>query len=136
MSNVMTQQGDKIILDALTGAAAPGTLKCKLFKNNYTPVVTSLESDLTEANFSGYSSTSPSLTWGAAFVNGDGKGEIDATAKTFTHNGGGTSNDVYGAYITNSADKLIWAEKFAAPIHMATNGDQIAYTAKLTGVQE
>jgi len=136
MANVMTQQGDVIILETLDGDDSPGTMQVKLFQNDHTPVVTDDEGDYTVATFSGYSSTSPDLAWGAGFVNGDGKGEIDATQKTWTHNGGGTNNTIYGAYVTTDDDRLIWAERFPAPIVMNANGLQILYTAKLTGVQE
>lgn len=134
--NVMTQQGDMIVLDMFSGAFPGGDIKLKLFKNNHVPDVTDTEGDYTEADFSGYSSTSPAITWGAAFVNGDDKGEIDADVKTFTHNGGGTGNTVYGAYVTDDTDRLIYAERFDAPVSMSSNGDAINYTAKMTAVQE
>jgi len=136
MANVMTKQGDKIILDTVTGDDSPGTMQLKLFKNDHTPVVGDDEADYTEADFSGYSATSPDIAWGGAYENGDGKGEIDAVEKTFTHNGGATGNTIYGAYVTTDDDRLIYAERFPAPISMTANGNTIPYTAKLTAVQE
>ena len=136
MANVMTQQGDTIILAVLVGDDSADPLKLKLFKNDHVPAVTDYEGDYTEADFSGYDDTDPDLVWGAAFVNGDGKGEIDATAKTFTHDGGATDNTIYGAYVTTQDDRLIYAERFPAPIVMDTAASSIPYTAKLTGVQE
>lgn len=136
MANVMTKQGDKIILDTLTGADSPGTMKLKLFKNDHIPDVDDTEADYTEANFSGYDDTSPDLAFGAAFINTDDKGEIDAVEKTFTHDGGATDNTIYGALVTTDDDRLIYAERFPAPIVMDTAAASIPYTAKLTGIQE
>lgn len=132
----MTKQGDQIILAVLVGDDSAEPLKLKLFKNDHTPDVDDTEADYTEANFSGYGDTDPDLVWGAPFVNGDGKGEIDATEKTFTHDGGGTDNTIYGAWVTTADDRLIYAERFPAPILMDTAAAAIPYTAKLTGVQE
>lgn len=117
-------------------AVAAGKLaRLHLFKNNHTPLYTDTAADYTEADFSGYGAYQ-ALAWGSAFVNGSNEGEIDATALTWTHNGGGTANTVYGVYITDGANALMYAERFAAPVSMSANGDKITYTAKSTMINQ
>ncbi len=132
MSNVFLQQGDTKLLNVVrTGTAVFKTLR--LFKNDHDPVVTDTNANYTQADFSGYASANLG-TWNAAFVNGDGKGEIDADAKTFSHNGGATANTVYGVYVTDEADNVVYAERFDAPRVMDSLGDSITYTARVTAV--
>jgi hypothetical protein len=134
MANVYLQQGD---LATLNRVRLDGdTLKTlRLFKNDHVPAVGDTNANYTEANYSGYASQALS-TWNAAFLNADNKGEIDAAEKTFTHNGGGTANTIYGAYVTNNAGDVIYAERFDAPRVMSANGDSIPYTARLTAVSQ
>lgn len=126
--NVFCQTGWKAILDH---AVSDNLLKrIRLFKNNHTPVNGDTAAAYTEADFSGYSGFQ-ALTWAAAVINGSVQGEIDATQVTWTHNGGATSNTVYGIYVTDAADVLTYAERFPAPVTMASNGDAIPYTAQV-----
>lgn len=132
MSNVVLQQGDTAILDRLRlDNNALKTLK--LFQNNHVPAVGDTNANYTEATFSGYASSALG-TWNAAFLNGSNQGEIDANAVTFTHNGGGTSNTVYGAYVVDNAGDVVYAEKFSAPLTFASNGDSVTYTPRFTAV--
>lgn len=132
MANVYLQQGDVKTLDEIV-ASGDVWVGLHLFKNNHVPDVTDVNGDYTEANFSGYAAIS-ALSFGAAFVNPDGKGEVDASPESFTHNGGGTSNTIYGAYVTDDGGDVVYAERFGAPISMASNGDLITYTARVTAV--
>lgn len=130
MANVFLQQGDLEILD-LVRTDGDVLKNLRLFKNNHVPAVTDGNGDYTQADFSGYAAVALG-TWNAAFVNADGRGEIDADLATFTHNGGGTSNTVYGAYVTDNAGDIVYAERFDAPRVMASNGDAINYTPRVT----
>lgn len=133
MANVFTHLGDLEVLGAVN--AVPVWLHARLFKNNHVPTVTDVVGDYTVANFSGYpGDVNP--TWGTPFVNGDGKGETDGTPITYTHNGGGTSNNIYGIYFVTAGGVLVFADKFSAPIVMASNGDTFTYTPKITCVSE
>lgn len=133
MANVFLQQGDKAVLDSLV---AGGTVfkNLKLFQNNHTPAVGDVNGDYTEATFTGYSAIDIHSTFGAAFINGSNQGEIDGSQQTFTRSAGATSNTIYGAYVTDNAGDVVFAEKFPAPISMATAGDAILYTPKITAV--
>lgn len=132
MSNVVLQQGDVAILDRLRlDNNALKTLK--LFQNNHTPTVGDVNADYTEATFTGYAGVALG-TWNAAFLNGSNQGEIDANPVTFTRTAGATSNTIYGAYVVDNAGDVVYAEKFSAPISMASTGDAFTYTPRFTAV--
>jgi len=132
MANVFLQQGDLSVLDTIRlDTTCLTTLK--LFKNDHVPAVDDVNGDYTEADFSGYADVDLG-DWNSAFLNGDDKGEIDADPALFQHNGGGTSNTVYGAYVVNGAGDVVYAERFAAPRVMSAATDSITYTAKVTAV--
>jgi hypothetical protein len=134
MANVVLQQGDVAILDRLRlDGQALHTLH--LYQNNHTPSPTDVNGSYTEATFSGYGAVLLG-TWTAAFVNGSGQGEIDAAMATFTHNGGGTANTIYGAYVTDQAGDVVYAELFPAPQVMSSLGNSISYTPAFTAVTQ
>lgn len=133
MANVFVRLGDVSVLQAMVDSAVLDNLR--LFKNNHVPTEADVVGDYTEANFSGYpGAVSP--TWGTPFVNGSNKGEVDATLITYTHNGGGTANTVYGVYVVDGAGVLVYAERFPAPYTMGSNGDTFPYTPKVTAVHD
>lgn len=133
MALVMCKPGDVAILDGIRSA---GSLpKLKLFKNDVTPDVDSVLGDLDEADFDGY--TTSGISWAPAFVNGDGKGQLTGSAVVFLATGGGTPNDIYGAYVVNNAeDTLLYAERFPAPISIVNPGDFVFYQPSVTCVTE
>lgn len=116
-------------LDGLTGSSE--LYQIGLFQNNHVPILTDTIASYTPATFSGYSGLS-SLLWGSAFVNGATQGESDAPPVSWTHNGGGTSNTIYGVYVVSTIGNLAYAERFSAPIVMSVAGDMITYTPKIT----
>jgi len=117
-------------LDAIAVFTFPNAI-LHLYKNNYTPVDTSVLGNFIEANFSGYNFVTTAM--GAAVEIGGKATSTDAAARLFTHNGGGTANSIYGYYVTDFAiTKVVWAERFAAPISMSAVPDQISITLQLT----
>lgn len=134
MANVYLEQGTVKALDILR-LDLDHLKTLKLFKNDHVPASDDVNADYTEANFSGYASVALG-DWNAAFLNTDDKGEIDADPASFVHNGGGTSNTIYGAYVVDNAGDVIYAERFDAPRVMSANGDTIPYTARLTAVSQ
>lgn len=103
-----------------------------LFKSDTTPDADTVEADLTEADFSGYASDNPSQ---AFFKNeADERFEHQNNAVVFSHNGGGTSNTIYGWYAKAGnardatgalIDDIVAIERFASPINMSELGDSI-----------
>lgn len=113
------------------------TLDVKLFKNDYQPVDGSVVGNFTEADFSGYAAVD--MAGGAVDPANDAGGRAVATWNevSFTHNGGGVNNSIYGYYVVDGGGNLLWAERFSvAPISQDSNGDQIRFVPKFTGKSE
>lgn len=133
MAGVIPNEGE---LQLCARIKASGTQKMILFKNNLTPVPGTVFANLTEANFSGYASGP--VTWGTPFTDGAGKAVMIGTTITFTHNGGGTPNDIYGYAILTQDITLAWfiicAERLSSPPKVMTNnGDSITITPTFRG---
>lgn len=108
------------IIDWLNGQ----TLYIKLYKNNVTLDGTQTYGSFTEADFTGYSDTNNVLgAFGTISVDGSHRAVSAAPTKTYVETGTGTTCDVYGFYIHNSANELRWAEKYVdAPVAMNEEG--------------
>jgi hypothetical protein len=140
MAFVTSNTGEKLLLDAAVGKVAAANLKLKLFKNDVTPGHESTTATFTEANFTGYAEITLTTTSWNAGVAGTGTGtalankaSIDYAQQTFTMGVPGTTNTIYGYYITDTAGTtLLGAERFAASQSMALSGDSIKITPKLT----
>jgi hypothetical protein len=140
MAFVYSNEGEKLLLEAAVGKVAAGALKLKLFRNDVTPGHADTTATFTEANFTGYSAaTLATASWNAATAGtGTGtalanKAAIDYAQQTFTMGTPGTTNTIYGYYITNNAETvLLGAERFSTAKSMAVNGDAIKITPKLT----
>lgn len=101
----------------------------KLFKNDVTPTIDTVDTDLTEADFVGYSYKYPNSVPNTA---GDGYPEevFNAAVFQFTGGSGDPSQVVYGWWIEwyngTSPNKVHYAERFASPITMAAGSPEIA----------
>jgi hypothetical protein len=116
--------------DAITTALLTAA-KIKLFQNDVNPNPNTVIGDLTEATFSGY--LAATATWGATFLNSDGKAEADAPSHMFARAAGATSNDIFGYWVEDAAGNLLFAERFAgAPIPMAVVTDAIVLLSRFT----
>lgn len=99
MALVIPNNQKTLYLDALKLGYFPSP-RIHLFQNNVVPDGTFTLASFTEATFTGYSSQL--VTWGASFLNGSNKGQLDSGLHTFTAGTIGTSNTVYGYYVTDS----------------------------------
>ena len=131
MALLMPQGGENKALEALVNKTAPENLSLRLFKNNYTPVDTSVTGDFTQADFTGYSAiTLVGSDWNAASA-----GTISCAAvKEFTSSAGSQNQDIYGYYIVQvTSGVTVWAERFStAPYNIANNGDKIQVTPTIS----
>jgi len=119
-------------LDAYLDAAYTAGYAWGLFKNNVTPTEDTVIGDLTKADFSGYAGEIPFTHWNAAAFSTP-RSEADASDVVWTHNGGGTSNDIYGYYVVDETGALAWAERnAAAPITISANGQTYTVKPKFT----
>jgi len=105
-----------------------------LFTNNFIPTVDSVLADFTEATFPGYAPQSIS-TPNAAFLNGTGRGEVDADLMTWTATGA-SGETVFGYFIYDAALDVIWCERFNAPVPMGAPGAAVDVTPKFTWFTE
>lgn len=81
-----------------------------LYKNDYTPIDTTVLGNLTEADFDGY--TSLTVTgWSAAALNADNKAATVAPLQTWTKSAGATPNTVYGVFMKDGSGNLLSAER-------------------------
>ncbi len=139
MAFVVSNEGEKLLLEAAVGKVAAANLKLKLFKNNVTPGHESTVATFTEADFTGYAAITLTTTSWNAGTAGTGTGTalankatIDYAQQTFTMGVPGTTNTVYGYFITDTAGTtLVGAERFAASQSMSLSGDSIKITPKV-----
>ncbi len=130
MALLVPNQGEQIALEALLNKTAPQNLTLRLFTNNYTPVETTTEADVTEASGSGYAAVA--LTAASWTVTPGAPSDAAYPEITFTFTG--ALGNVYGYYITqNTSNKLVYAERFSnGPYNIQNNGDQIKITPHIT----
>jgi hypothetical protein len=96
-----------------------------LFVNNITPTLGTVLSGLTEASFTGYASVS--LSWSNYTLNGVSghNGYALAPPIVFTNSSGSPQN-VYGYYVTDSANTLLLAVALfdSAPVSIPNGGTE------------
>jgi hypothetical protein len=100
-----------------------GALYCRLFQNDITPDEDSELGDFVEADFDGYAQIIMNLWQGVA---------LDGTDRAFTYHGTtsflqtgtGTTNDIYGFYLADVTDVLLFGamRDAAAPVAMDAIG--------------
>ena len=131
MALLVPDVGENLILEMMVNKTAPQNLTLKLYQSNTTPAETDTAASYTEATFSGYSAaTLTGASWGAA-----ASGTITyGSQQTFTHNGGATSNSIYGYYVVQATSgTLLYAERDAsAPFTLANNGDNVKITPTIS----
>lgn len=132
MAGVLVNQGETIMLEAFINKTAPQSLVLKLFKNDVTPVETTVEGDLTEADFTGYASIA--LTPATWTTTAGAPSDVTYPQQTFASSANQAAQNVYGYYIVQtSSGKLVAAERFSsAPYVIVNNGDAIKVTPKIT----
>lgn len=87
-----------------------GAYTYHLYQNNVSIVSgTTVLTDFVEATFSGYGTGLVVGSWNAStWV--DPRAIADAAPLYWTHNGGATSNLIYGYFVTDGGGLLAWAE--------------------------
>lgn len=111
-----------------------GAYKIGLYKNNWTPAEGDTISAVTPADFSGYSTVGLATfsSWASATFSTP-RWTVTHADVTWTHNGGGTSNDIYGYYVVDGSGNLAWAERYAsAPVTLSGSGQSFTVSPKFT----
>lgn len=133
MSLVVADIGcDEILLKFFNddGPAGGHDLTIELFANNYTPIQTSTKAAFTAAAGGGYASkTLSNGSWTINSANDPSDAVYAEQVWTFT--GALTTNPtIYGYYVYDADNTLLWAERFAVSYTPANNGDQLKITPK------
>lgn len=127
MAIVAAKNGKLQALKYLIGdLATTEELRIRLFKNNYTPLETSVTGDFTEAAFSGYASVLLS-DW---TITEDISPYATHSQVLFNCTATGSAESIYGYYIVRAGtNDLIAAKRFeGAPYNIEIIGDVIAVT--------
>jgi hypothetical protein len=122
--------GENLVLDMIVNKTAAQNLVLKLFKSNTTPAESDTAATYTEADFSGYAAiTLTGSSWVAA-----SSGSNSYAQQTFTHNGGATSNSIYGYFVVQlTSGILLYSERDgSAPFTLANNGDNVKIAPTIT----
>lgn len=134
MALVISDAGISYILDAIRAKFNVDVLNIHLFVNNLTPARTNVLGDFSEANFSGYAIQAVP-TWGAPAV-ASHVATSQPAGVVFTVGVGGVSNNVYGYFVTDPGNSVLyWSERdAAAPITLSIVGQ--TYTINLINTYE
>ena len=110
--------------DSFTLAAA----YVRLYKAGPTPSPTSLLSDYTECDYTGY--VKQIINWGPVVNETDGSITAVGATAGFLGSGTTTTNSVLGSLIVfgNDTTQLAMAEQFTNPIPIVRSGDGFGYT--------
>lgn len=103
----------------------------KLYQNDYTPNEGTILADMTVATFSGYANKTVAALL-PAYIEPAGGASAQVATVQWDHNGGATSNIIYGFSLENAGGDLILAGRFENPIPMASLGDSIPLDTKVS----
>ena len=119
-----------LLLQYITGLAVPGSPVIHLYSADVDPWETTALGDLTETNKAGYSAmTLTSTYWTVSTLTGNVTTAM-YSQQTFSFT---TGADIYGYYITNVANSLMWCERFTgAPFRLPSGGGTIAISPRVT----
>ena len=136
MSACIPDVSKKTFATNLVQAGTTNMWTAKLYQNNYVPDHTTVLSNLTEANFSGYSATLLTSGTVGGSLDAGGRAVITWAQITWTKSGA-TGNEIYGYYVVDSSGNLMWVEAAASPpIRMVADGDELLLTPQLTDKSE
>lgn len=132
MAQVLTDLGADEILKAYFNNNFPlnKDLSLRLFTNNRSPLDTDITSDYIEAIGGGYLTKDIlSGSWAVNTINNPSDAEYFQQLWTFTGSLTGNST-IYGYYVVNSDNVLLWIETLNTPFTPVSNGDKLAITLK------
>lgn len=125
----MTNASEIVLLQYLLNMISVQNSVLHLYVNDVTPSETTLIGGLTEATDIDYAPvTMPGTNWTTTQVSGVTTGVY--SEQTFNFN---TVNSVYGYYVTNTSNQLLWVERFpGAPFVLPDDGGQIVVGPRIT----
>ncbi len=129
MALVVPDVSEIILLQYLLNMVAATHPVLHLYTNNITPAEASILGDLTQSTEAGYNPiTLPGTSWTTTQSVGVTTGVY--SEQTFNYTTGVT---VYGYYVTNTSNQLLWLERFpGGPFILPTGGGQIQVGPQIT----
>jgi len=112
--------------------------KIGLFKNNWTPLITSVLADVTPADFGGYAGLLTLTAWDTGGITFTSPRYVCLhPVKTWTANGVST-NSIYGYYVQTAGGVLLWAQRRSTgAVTIGTvNGQTYSVVPQMTGRSE
>lgn len=125
MALVVPNSGEVKLLEYIVNKTSPTNLVLHLYVNQVDLSTEAFSTgSFTEASESGYAAvTLTGSNWTASTTTGVSTAVYD-TGITFSFTVG---QDVYGYYVTNTANSIMWAEEFpGAPFSLPSGGGEIA----------
>ena len=133
MSVIVPKDGVKALQDIGLADATNYQIRCRLFKNDFTPDRDTVNGDLTECDFPGYAPSSPAY-FGLAAPDISGREVNQFPSTTFTRSTTGTAQVAYGYYLTfESSAKLLAVERFSSPLSFTLAGDAFSIVPRISG---
>jgi hypothetical protein len=134
MALTLADTGATAILESYLNKSEPSggnNLTLKLYCNDVTPLDTHTPANFTEATGGGYAAkTLSAASWTVQTTGGIVEGVY--ADQTFTFTGPLTTNtDVYGYYVVDADNSLVWAEKRGATFTPTESGDNLTVRPKI-----
>lgn len=132
MPLVLGDSGITLALQAIRATALDSNCQLCLFNSNITPAKTDTAGTYTgdEGGFTGYARITLD-TWSSVVV-ASHVAKITELVRVFTRTGGGTPN-IYGYFVLDSLNVLLWAEAFpGGPVAMSGAGQTLGVQPVLT----
>ena len=129
MSLLATNEAEILLLQIIVNMVDNGDQVLHLYNADVTPTDSTLQTSLTECTEAGYAPiTLTGSSWTTTQVGGLTTAEYPESTFSFT-----TGADVYGYYVTDTSDQILWTERFSgAPFQLPDTGGDIAITPKIT----
>lgn len=129
MALVVPDFSELLILQYIVNMLAPSNPVLHLYKNNYTPVESSTVINFVENNETGYVPvTLVASSWTTTSLSGVSTAVYSAQTFVF-----GTAATIYGYYVTNISNSLLWAEQFSSSSFvLPSGGGSVAISPRLT----
>jgi len=134
MAGIVPTEGENKLLQRALGDITPTThnLTLKLFVNDYTPVDGSNNAAFTEMSTQGYAAKTLTATSWTVAQNGSNEAEATYPQQSWTFDGTGGATIIYGYYIVDEDNTVLFAERFASSYTAENNGDILRITPTVT----